>query len=262
MKICWASDIHFDLTYAKKRQEFYESVKEFDLLLISGDIANGREIEYHLNNIKKNVSNFYFVLGNHDFYHSSFKKVRQSLSSYKNYLTNKSFISLKKGIALIGHDGWYDVRNGVINKILVADIQLIRELRLAQNLWDITGDSDFINTTFKKLALEAANHFKNNLNLAFKKHDKVFLITHVPPFLGATWYNGKISSEEYLPYYSSKIEGEYIIEVMEKHPDKELIVLCGHTHSGGQYKPLNNVIVYTAQAEISNPALQETVFDI
>ena len=48
---------------------------------------------------------------------------------------------------------------------------------------------------------------------------------------------------------------------MESRPDRELMVMCGHTHGRGEAEILPNLRVLTGGAECGNPELQR-VFDV
>jgi hypothetical protein len=87
----------------------------------------------------------------------------------------------------------------------------------------------------------------------------VIVVTHPPPFEGATWHEGSTTSDEWLPWFSCKAAGDALLEVAEKHPDTSFLVLCGHTHSGGVYSPRANVEVRTAPAEYGSPVVQAVV---
>ena len=113
----------------------------------------------------------------------------------------------------------------------------------------------------QKLADEAAAHFERVLPEAFDTCRSVLLLTHVPPFRQASWHEGKISGENYLPYFATKVVGDVLISVMKAHPDYQLTVLCGHTHGSGITDILPNLKVYTGGAEYGDPRVQR-VFEI
>ena len=48
---------------------------------------------------------------------------------------------------------------------------------------------------------------------------------------------------------------------MEKFPESNLLVLCGHTHGGGEVEILRNLRVLTGEAEYRHPRIQQ-VFDV
>jgi hypothetical protein len=85
----------------------------------------------------------------------------------------------------------------------------------------------------------------------------VFFLTHVPPFREACWHRGKISDDNGLPHFSTKIVGDTLVRIMKKHPDRQLTVLCGHTHSQAEVKMLENLTVFAAQSEYGKPKIQK-----
>jgi hypothetical protein len=50
-------------------------------------------------------------------------------------------------------------------------------------------------------------------------------------------------------YFASKAVGEVMKNVMQAHPQSNLVVLCGHTHGGGEIKVLENLRVMTGETE-------------
>jgi Icc-related predicted phosphoesterase len=106
------------------------------------------------------------------------------------------------------------------------------------------------------LADKAAEHLKINLSKALEISQTVILLTHVPPFREACWHEGKISGPDHLPHFACKVVGDAILDIMKEHLDKKLIVLCGHTHSSGEVKILDNLIVYTGGTAYGAPKVQ------
>jgi len=53
----------------------------------------------------------------------------------------------------------------------------------------------------------------------------------------------------FLPYFSCKAVGDVMEKVMRAYPQSILLVLCGHTHGGGEIKVLDNLRVLTGEAE-------------
>ena len=111
------------------------------------------------------------------------------------------------------------------------------------------------------LANEAAAHFEKVLPEAFGDSRSAVLLTHVPPFQQACWHEGKISADDFLPYFASKDVGDVLKSVMESHPDCHLRVFCGHTHGGGTADILPNLKVYTGGADYGAPRVQ-MVFEV
>ena len=83
----------------------------------------------------------------------------------------------------------------------------------------------------------------------------------VPPFRAACWYEGEISDDEWAPHFVCQAMGRAILDVAGIHPGKEVTVLCGHTHSGGESHPAPNVKVITGAAEYGAPSVTQT-FDL
>jgi Icc-related predicted phosphoesterase len=90
-------------------------------------------------------------------------------------------------------------------------------------------------------------------------HDRLILLTHVPPFREACWYEGQISDDQWAPHFTCQAVGETIRQFMRRHPNKQLIVLCGHTHGGGCARPAPNVIVHTGAAQYGSPRVTQII---
>ena len=89
--------------------------------------------------------------------------------------------------------------------------------------------------------------------------DNVYLLTHVPPFVEASFHLDGLSDESGLPFFSCKVIGQVIKEIMGKNLEKQLTVLCGHTHTGGEVSILPNLLVKVADAEYGLPEVQEII---
>ena len=50
--------------------------------------------------------------------------------------------------------------------------------------------------------------------------------------------------------------GDAVLDVMRFAPDRELTVLCGHTHGCGETRPLSNVLILTGKAQYGHPEIQ------
>ena len=81
-------------------------------------------------------------------------------------------------------------------------------------------------------------------------------VTHVPPFREATWYAGRTSDDNFLPHFSCGAAGEAMRRVMQENSQADLLVLCGHTHGGGDVQILENLRVLTGEAAYGSPAIQ------
>jgi predicted MPP superfamily phosphohydrolase len=260
MKTIWLTDIHLEFLDDTGFNSFMQELcdKNADAILISGDIAQAPTIEKYL--LKMNQSlpfPIFFVLGNHDYYHGSISGVRSVAerlskeSSRLNWLNVSGAVYLSPKTCLVGHDGWCDGRLGDYyhSSVMLNDFLLISEL---------SGLSrDKLLQRLNRFGDEAAEHFREVLPQALKSAEHIVVLTHVPPFLEAAWYNGKYCEPDWLPFFSCKAVGDVLIETMKKHQDKQMTVLCGHTHGGGSSQILPNLKAVTGQACYGHPVIQE-----
>jgi predicted MPP superfamily phosphohydrolase len=49
--------------------------------------------------------------------------------------------------------------------------------------------------------------------------------------------------------------GEVMQKVMRAHPTSNLLVLCGHTHGGGELQVQDNLRVLTGEAQYGKPRI-------
>lgn len=94
---------------------------------------------------------------------------------------------------------------------------------------------------------------------ALARFQHVVVITHVPPFRESCWHEGKISGDDWLPFFSCKAVGDALVEAMKAAPDRMMTVLCGHTHGGGEAQILPNLRVLTGGARYGQPAIQQVL---
>lgn len=84
-------------------------------------------------------------------------------------------------------------------------------------------------------------------------------MTHVPPFKEACLYEGKISSDDFLPFFSSKATGDVLTEVAKANADIEFLVFCGHTHAKAILSPLLNLTIQVGAAKYLMPEIQSII---
>jgi 3',5'-cyclic AMP phosphodiesterase CpdA len=269
MRLAWATDIHLNFVDATTRREFYNSLaQDSDAVVISGDIGESPDVEGYLREMEEALQRpIYFVLGNHDFYRGSITATREAVarlaveSEYLAYLSANGVVELSPQTALIGHDGWADARLGDFanSDVILNDYALISELQC----WQGAGvlDKDRLGDVLNALGDQAAQHLEGRLAEAVSRYTNVIAITHVPPFREATWYDGRVSDDNWLPHFSCKAVGDAMVKVMESNPQANLLVLCGHTHGGGETSPLGNLRVLTGPARYGVPEIQQ-VFDV
>ncbi|MBC2717224.1 MAG: metallophosphoesterase [Desulfobacteraceae bacterium] len=261
MKTIWLTDIHLEFLNDPAFDHFMRELcdKNADAILISGDIAQAPTLERYLLKMAQSLAiPIYFVLGNHDYYHGSISGVRSAVtrllekSTHLHWLNVSGAVYLSPTTCLVGHDGWCDARFGDYyhSSVMLNDFLLIFELSALSR-----GE---LLQQLNRLGDEAAEHFKIVLPEALKSAEHVVVLTHVPPFLEAAWYNGKYCESDWLPFFSCKAVGDILTEIMKKYQDKRMTVLCGHTHGGGMSQILPNLVALTGQARYGHPGIQET----
>ncbi len=263
VRIVWITDIHLNFLSRDQVAELIELVprEHPDAILLGGDIGEADSVATLLETLASAwTCPIYFVLGNHDFYGGSIQRVREEAraiaeaSTNLHYLTVQSTpLELTTGVGLIGHDGWADARAGdyLRSLVMMNDYRLIDELR--------NHDKASRRLELQRLGDEAGDHIELLLRAAVREFDEVILLTHVPPFREACWYDGRVSDDEWVPHFSCMAVGHAIRDVMSKQPQKRLTVLCGHTHGGGTCQPLTNVTVKTGFAEYGTVAITEVI---
>ncbi len=255
--IAWLTDLHLNFVDTAAYEALIDEVlrAQVDSVLIGGDIAEAESVVSWLSVLERDLQlPTYIVLGNHDFYYGGIQSVRTLVDEFAadsdtlNFLTTaKKPIRLTDRAGLIGHDGWADAREGDYNRSFV----MMNDYLLIEELAKFTKQDRLIE--LHRLGDEAANHVREQLMLALPDFEQVFVLTHVPPFREACWYQGQISDDEWAPHFVCQAMGRAILDVASVFPTKEITVLCGHTHSPGECKPARNVRVLTGAAEYGAP---------
>jgi predicted phosphohydrolase len=266
MNLAWLTDIHLNFLDDNAREKFYRQILEVrcDAILLSGDIAEAPSLtailEEMANHIKKPI---YFVLGNHDYYRGQINNVREEMRKLTNendllyWLPFSGVQSLNENTILVGQDGWADGRLGDYVNSIVA----LNGSRMISDLFQekMLGKFQLLEK-MQQLADADANALQNDLRLAVGKNlKKVIILTHVPPYKEACMYQGKISGDDWLPYFSSKATGDVIMQIAKEYSQTEFLVLCGHTHSEARCQPIDNLIVEVGRAEYYQPVVQKIV---
>lgn len=263
MKLGWLSDIHLNFLNDDEISAFLSELASIrtDAWVISGDIGEAHSVLDYLDRLRSGLGRpLYFVLGNHDYYGGSIAEVTQRVQGAVRdpefvWLNSSGPVFLARGLAVVGDDGWGDARLGdpLGSQVELADFYCIRELTgLARR--------DVIRTA-NALGDACAARLAPKLAEAASRCGGVCIATHVPPFEGAAWYEGRTSAPEWLPWFSCAAMGHVIRQCAERHPDVRFLVLCGHTHGQGYFEPSANVVVHTAGAKYRVPELQGIVID-
>jgi predicted phosphohydrolase len=262
-RFLWLTDIHLNFLTPAGVADFLDRlVREVpDGLFVGGDIGEAPPLAAYLRCFLECLPcPIYFVLGNHDYYRGSIAGVRKVVGELCRqypllvYLSASEAVELTPRLALVGHDGWGDGRTGDYERsdVMLNDYFLIEELAL--------HDKQSRLPLLQRLGDEAADHMRRVLPPALARYDEVIVLTHVPPFREACWYAGRISDDEWSPHFTCMAMGKALLEIMEAHPHRKITVLCGHTHSGGETRIRDNLVVLTGGAEYGRPTVQR-VFD-
>jgi len=266
-RILWLTDIHLDhLRNWNAAQTFgaYLRIEHwFDIVVITGDIAEANSVSQILNNFSIGVApkKVFFVLGNHDYYQGSFadvqKDIIKNLGSNLVWLDSSSPVLLDNNVALIGHQGWFDGLLGDAkgSDVILSDFVLIKDLKILYNpvFWGVVGGRDRFLKKVQELGEQSANEARLKLLQALRLRKTVVFATHFPPFKEACWHEGSVSNSNWLPWFTCKAMGEMLLEVASEHPKNQILVLCGHTHSSGAYQALGNLRVLTGKAIYGAP---------
>jgi len=273
-KLAWATDVHLNFLRlpgaARSFAEYLASETSCDALLLTGDITELPHLRYTLEELAAGLQRpLYFVLGNHDYYQGSFAEGREIASSFEGWLDKEQAVfELSPTIALVGSEGWYDAERGLpfAESFTMADWVTITDIKEVS--------AGIIPRYMKSASLEArkrvvklsrersraaADAARSRLVAALEKYTTVIFATHFPPFQEACWHEGNLSEPPWLPWFTSVYMGDMLTEVADQHPDRKILVLCGHTHSSGTYLARPNLKVLTGEAVYGAPDLAGTL---
>jgi len=262
VKFAWLTDIHLEFLTDEETQLFIKELagKKVSGVFLTGDISLTKSIGRHLALMGEMISvPIYFVLGNHDYYGGNIAKTRKKVEAVASdsvhlyYLPAAGVVQLNDSTCLIGHGGWADGRLGSARHSSVF-------------LNDYLKIEDFIGkgkaerfSLLSRLGDQAARCLETALQRAIDHYTNIYLLTHVPPFKEACWHKGAPSDDDFLPHFACKAVGDILIRIMGSNSNKQLTVLCGHTHSEGRAQILPNLQVKTGRAIYGHPEIQEII---
>lgn len=278
MAVAWITDPHLNFLRApgavKAFGEQVRTTHDPEALIITGDIAEGVNIERLLEEFAEGVGNrpIYWIEGNHDYYKASIKKMRgrfQGLSKVPNLVwLDTADPVLFNDFALVGKYAWFDALNGKpqSTQVVLYEFRGVGEFSGVFNEfeWVYQADRGSRNPLLKrlrKLASDAVAAVRPKLEQALQLKRHVIFATHVAPFEGAAWHLGKVSDGDWQPWFSCRQMGDMLAEVAAQHPDHKILVLCGHSHSPGDYRHAPNLRVLTGKAKYGAPDLAGLLVD-
>ena len=277
MRVAWATDIHLDFLADEQVRAFAAALAEPqpEAVVLSGDLSHAELLEHHLRLLLDVLRcPVYFVLGNHDYYGSSIVDVRQAIAllcarrGRLRWLPACGVVSLSEETALIGVDGWADARLGdlVGTNVVLNDFFHIAELAAtldpqvrARPALLRGSERGPLHRALQDLGAAEAARCEQLLSAALASHSQVLVVTHVPPFAAACWHEGRLSDDNWLPYFTCAALGEVLRAQALAHPGRTITVLCGHTHGAGEAQIEPNLRVLTGAAVYRRPQLQRVL---
>lgn len=262
LTLLWTSDIHLDHLPPEKGAMFIKEMakKEPSVVVITGDISTGDTVDKWLLYMDRVFTcPVYFVLGNHDYYHSSIEQVRQKMRYITRYsqrvrwLPEVGIVKLSNNTVLIGCDGWGDAKLGDFDhaETRMSDYLYIKEL--------IGLDRPRIKSVLHSLGAESARYLSKVLPEAMNTAQFIIIATHVPPFAEACWHQGRRGDAKWLPNYTCGALGEVIQTAAQNSMYHQFLVLCGHTHGFADVHIFPNLHIKVGEVQYGNPIIQDII---
>lgn len=242
----WLTDPHFDKFNDNVSDWGKEVRAEYPRaagIIVTGDISTSQFLETHLKDLAQGFSGtIYFVVGNHDYWHSSFREIDELINTFKPEdglvsLENK-FVSLTAEVALIGSSGFYDAIYGEFedSPIEMNDWYFIEELTNENRLQIIRERSAHLSTRVLEQMVRAQK----------KGYSRILIATHFPPFIDLI----KKDSHR-IPFYGSAFMGSAILAGATTLD--EVIVLSGHSHIEANCVEDGKIFSYCGKARYGLP---------
>ena len=263
MRLAWTTDIHLNHVPSLIRERFLGLVaaQDCDGIVISGDIAESADVVRHLQVLADTVTvPVFFVLGNHDFYGSSIGATVQKViracreNDRLRYLTDMPAVPLdtfgrQDRTYLVGEDGWGDATEGDFEQSYVRlnDFVQIRDFCESEpTTWK---------QTLEHLGARSADRLAAKLRAIPEDAQQILVVTHVPPFREACWYEGRTTDDHWAPFFVCGQVGRVLRDISQSRPQCNYSVLCGHTHHSGIARLEPNLTVFTGSACYGKPEI-------
>ena len=266
MKLAWATDIHLNHATNAAQHRFYQAVKDqADALLVTGDIAESPTIGRFLTAMTTLAERHAISFWATTIITVAPLPTRDSTSP--SWWANSEPCLLEPhrccrvdAAHRPGRPRWLGRRPaGRFEGVRGDPERLPADRRTVLLEGFVHAGQARLRHVLQALGDEAATHLKAVLPVAAEKYPHVIVATHVPPFREATWHEGRPSSDDFLPFFACKAVGDVLLEAAQSHPECQILVLCGHTHGGGEVQVLENLRVVTGPAEYGKPEIQRII---
>jgi len=256
----WLTDLHLDRATAERRESLYEEIRQSEsgAVVITGDISTAKHLPLHLRELAAAAEGrqVYFVLGNHDFFWSSFSDVDRCVAGVcrahdnLHHLGQGEIVDLGDDTVLIGHRGWGDGRMGWSVQTLARnpDFAAIEDFQGLEHseAFELLG----------QLGRESASYFRGLLPYALTCYRHVIVATHVPPFSQAAKYDRQACDYLRQPFYVNISAGASIMRIAERFPASTVTILAGHTHHAARFQAAANLELLVGGARPGFPGAQ------
>jgi predicted phosphohydrolase len=254
MRIGVCSDIFLDSYEEKTVSKFFTELEnnQAEFLIICGNFSYSQNTKRIIDLISKKIKQTYFVMGNSDYWGSSFEEHQKNVIEYtqtkKNitYLQNSEAIEINENTCIVGVDGWADLHQGK----MVSSFSILNEW---QNIGDFSNNKFF--SVARDKSFQDSSILQNKLKNIDEKYTNIIVVTHYPP-----WSELINESELNLlltPFYTNK-SIKNIIEDIPK--GKNVHVFCGHTHEEKSME-FGNIKAHCCKASFRKPILSK-IFEI
>lgn len=259
-QILWLTDLHLDRAKPAQKEALYEEIQrsKADTVLITGDISTAKHLPLHLRELAAAASSrqVYFVLGNHDFYGSTFAHVDRCVAgvcgTHDNlyHLGGGEIFPLSADSALVGHRGWGDGRMGWGSRTLAhnPDFSAIKDFE------GLSREQAF--KLLLKLGLDSSFYLRGLLPYALTCYNHVIVATHFPPFTKGACFTKKPCDWLRQPFYTNIAMGGLLLRLTQAFPSKRITVLAGHTHCCAQFRALPDLELRVGGARPGFPSSQ------
>jgi predicted phosphodiesterase len=261
-KLAWLTDPHFDKCDISKFETIAKKFEESSSggLVVTGDISENGTTMLYLSFLQNLIRKpIWFVFGNHDWYNVSRKQNEEFIKKYSSEnlikLDSVDYIKLNKSTCLVGGENWWDASFkssfGLLDNIFMSEdyekIEFIKPLKTDENIF----------SKVKTLSKESSELLITKLAKALLVFDKVYLAVHVPPFKEGCLYSGIVMPENWLNHFCDVELGLKLKVLMKAFPEKELVILSGHTHSKSEIKIKQNIKQYVGKVKVADPKINE-----